>query len=155
MARPRAVCGRSAGGKLLSAVQPSNDRRRHTLMKWFHIQPLLLCALFFPPCAHVFCLSLPSLSLIFFFFLVSILSVIMLLSPLSTPPAPRALVFSIPPRSPPVRLSLEGGQECRAVMRKSSIWFERDEWCCMVKFNTYLDYSLDSLWFGMWSRFPC
>lgn len=44
---------------------------------------------------------------------------------------------------------------CRAVTRKSSIWVERDEWCCMVKFNTYLDYSYRFLWFGMWSRFPC
>lgn len=72
MARPLAVCGHSAGGKPLSVVQPSNDRRRHTLMKWFHIQPLLLCVLllfffYFFSCAHVsasVCCHYPS----FFFF---------------------------------------------------------------------------------------
>lgn len=143
MARPLAVCGHSAGGKPLSVVQPSNDRRRHTLMKWFHIQPLLLCVLLlffiFSSPALMFLPQFAVIILLFFFclcfifhapspFFLSILTVPLYLISLL------ALCLSL-------SLSLEGDQECRVVTRKSSIWVERDEWCRMVKFNTYLDYS--------------
>lgn len=149
--RPPADCGHSAGGKALSAVQPCSDRRRHTLMKRFHINPLVLPAssLLRRSCSCLtYCCSLPFSPLSSFCVLpFSPLSSLCFLpfSPLSSfcflrfpSPVSPSLVTQYP-SSVCVALSLEGEQECRAVT-SLAFGLRKNEWRCMVRFNTYLDY---------------
>lgn len=107
------------------AVQPSNDRRRRTLMKRFHSRPLSLCAplLFSAPACGA---RLYFLSLLFFH---------------SSSSPPRGLSYSVfLLRLPPSPSLSPGGElECRAV---TSLAFgsRKNDWCRAARFNTYLGY---------------
>lgn len=107
-------------------------------MKWFHIRPLLLyaCIFFFLPPFKFALMFLPGF---FFSSIIQFVSFSAFLL-LSTPLVSSARLILRRSSLLCLSLSLEGEQECCVVTRKSSIWVERDEWCCLVKFNTYLDY---------------
>lgn len=118
--RPPADCGRSAGGKPLSAVQPCSDRRRHTLMKRFHIHPRSLCRLLSSSFASRFCLTLLLFSSFLLSFLISLSPF-----PLSCQPVSCNSVSLLG-----LCRSVSGGRAGMSCGDKSSIWVEK-EWMAL------------------------